>query len=41
MIINYPRKYTDFNRLFLNYLLKIMHSFHQEINNRSKLFSGI
>jgi len=33
MIINYSGKYTDFKWLFHKCMLKIMHIFHQEINN--------
>ncbi len=32
MIINYPGKYTDLKRFFIQKLLKIIHNFHQEIN---------
>ena len=33
MIITYRGKYTDLKRFFSKYLLKLMHIFHQEINN--------
>jgi len=34
MLINHPGKYTDFKRVFIKYLLKIMHIYQQEINNK-------
>ena len=37
MIINYPAKYTDLKRFFLQILIKILHIFHQEINMKKCL----
>jgi hypothetical protein len=34
MIINYPFKYTDLKRFFLQKMIKIMHNFHEEINTK-------
>jgi hypothetical protein len=36
MIINYPGKYSDLKRFYLNKTLKIIHNFYQEININSK-----
>jgi hypothetical protein len=39
MIINYPHKYTYLKRFFIKYMLKIIHNFHQEINNKDPSLS--
>jgi hypothetical protein len=36
MIINYPGKYSDLKRFFLDKTLKIIHNFYQEINTNLK-----
>jgi hypothetical protein len=38
MIINYPGKYNNLKRFFRKYLLKLIHSYQQEINIPNRLF---